>query len=78
MSQQISNSWTIAHQGPTDAIVGNKATYGPFVQSAEFQSPQHRATGWITDEKGIANVERSGDVEREAERIIIKQTAFKD
>jgi hypothetical protein len=78
MSQQISKSWKIAHLGQTDALVDNKATYGPFVQSAEFQTAQHKATGWITDEKGVANVERSGDVERVAERIITKQTAFKD
>jgi hypothetical protein len=78
MSQQLSKSWTISHLGQTDALVDNKASYGPFVQSAEFQSAQHKATGWITDEKGIDNVQRSGDVERVAENIIVKRTAFKD
>jgi hypothetical protein len=78
MSQQLSKSWTISHLGQTDALVDNKASYGPFVQSAEFQSAQHKATGWITDEKAVKNVEKSGDVERVAEKIIAQQTAFKD
>lgn len=78
MSQKLGASWTVSHLGQTDAQVAPKASYGPFVQSASMQSPQHRATGWITDEKGIANVERSGDVERVAQQIIARKTAFKD
>ena len=47
MSQRIGPSWTVAHLGQTDAIASTSATYGPFVQSAEFQTAQHAATGWI-------------------------------
>lgn len=78
MSQRLGPSWTVAHLGQTDALVANKAKYGPFVQAAQYQTAQHRATGWITDEQAIQNVERSGDVERVAERIIAQRTAFKD
>lgn len=78
MSQRLGASWTVAHLGQTDAVVSNKASYGPFVQAAAFQTAQHAATGWITDEKGVANVKRSGDIERVAEQIIAKKTAFKD
>ena len=78
MSQKLVASWTVSHLGQTSAQVAPKASYGPFVQSASMQSPQHKATGWITDEKGVAVVERSGDVERVARQIIARKTAFKD
>lgn len=78
MSQRLGPSWTVAHLGQTDAVVANKAQYGPFVQAAQYQTAQHKATGWITDERAIQNVERSGDVERVAERVFAAQTVFKD
>ena len=78
MSQSLRNSWTISHHGSTDAIVDNKASYGPWVQNEIYQTAQHKATGWITDEKAVKNVEKSGDVEHVAKKIIAKQTAFKD
>lgn len=78
MSQSLRNSWTISHHGSTNALVDNKASYGPWVQNDIYQTAQHKATGWITDEKAVKKVERSGDVERVAEQIIAKQTAFKD
>jgi hypothetical protein len=48
------------------------------VQNEIYQTAQHKATGWITDEKAVKNVEKSGDVEHVAKKIIAKQTAFKD
>jgi hypothetical protein len=78
MSQRLANSWTLSHHGSTDALLDNKASYGPWVQNDLYQTAQHKATGWITDEQAVKNVERSGDVERVAEKIIVAQTAFKD
>jgi len=78
MSQRLGAGWTIHHHGATDALVDNKASYGPWVQAEMFQTAQHKATGWITDEKAIKKVEQGGDLERVAEQIIAKQTAFKD
>jgi hypothetical protein len=78
MSRQLLEGWSLLRTNQTDTLLSNRVHYGPFVQSAEFQSPQHKATGWITDKKGIANVERSGDVERVAQRIVARKTAFKD
>jgi hypothetical protein len=78
MSQNLVKSWTIAHLGQTNAIVASKANYGPWVQADLYQTAQHKATGWITDEKAIKKVEQSGDIEHVAEKIIAKQTAFKD
>jgi hypothetical protein len=78
MSKQLLKTWKVSHHGSTDALVDNKASYGPWVQNEIYQSAQHKATGWITDEKAVKNVERSGDIETVAEKIIAKQTAFKD
>lgn len=76
MSQRLGPSWTVAHLGQTDAVVSNKATYAPFVQSAEMQQPMHAATGWITDEVAVEKVKASGDIDRVAYGIIRKRTAF--
>ena len=78
MSQRLGPGWTVSHLGQTDALASNKATYGPFVQDALRQTAQHKATGWITDARGVSNVERSGDVERVAEKIVKQKTVFKD
>jgi hypothetical protein len=78
MSKQLLNAWKVSHHGATDALVDNQTNYGPWVQNDLYQTAQHKATGWITDEQAVKKVERSGDVERVAERIIAKQTAFKD
>ena len=78
MSQRLRDSWTISHHGSTDALLDNKTSYGPWVQNDIYQSAQHKATGWITDEQAVKKVERSGDVEHTAAKIIAKQTAFKD
>jgi hypothetical protein len=78
MSKQLLNAWKVSHHGATDALVDNQTNYGPWVQNEIYQSAQHKATGWITDEKAVKNVEKSGDVERVAEKIIAQQTAFKD
>lgn len=78
MSQRLGASWTIQHHGATDALLDNKTSYGPWVQNDLYQTAQHKATGWITDEQAVKRVERSGDVEHVAEKIIAAQTAFKD
>jgi len=78
MSKQLLSAWKISHHGATDALVDNQTNYGPWVQNEIYQSAQHKATGWITDEQAVKKVERSGDVEHVAEKIIAKQTAFKD
>jgi hypothetical protein len=60
MSQRLGPSWATAHKGKTDATVGTKVTYARWVQSAEKQYKQHKATGWITDEIAIQRLKQSG------------------
>lgn len=51
-SERLGPSWATENRD-LDAVVGNKATYAPWVQSKERQQPMHRNTGWITDEDAI-------------------------
>lgn len=61
MSQHLETSWTVAHRGETDAVVSpGGVTYAKKVQSAQFQTKQHKATGWVTDETAIQRVKQSG------------------
>lgn len=51
-SETLGRRWT--HEVSGDGrrgVVGNNASYGPFVQSAEQQAAFHAARGWLTDEQ---------------------------
>ena len=62
-SQELEQSWvTIAT--PDGAILGNPADYAPLVQSAEQQSAQHKATGWVTDAQAVAQIEQTDVIGR--------------
>lgn len=62
-SQRLRASWAIQ---PTKdgAIVGTRTLYAPWVQAAQPtsaggpQTAQHKATGWVTDEKVAGDIER--------------------
>ncbi len=66
LSQRMQGGWTVKDLDDYHVKVGTHATYGPWVQNAEMQTAQHRATGWMTDDRAIANVAASGDLERVA------------
>ena len=51
-SERLGPSWATENRG-LDAVVGNKATYAPWVQSKERQQPMHKNTGWVTDKDAI-------------------------
>ena len=57
MSQKLKQSWGVVKRGITGAIAGNRALYGPLVQSDEHQTEQHRTTGWITDKGAVEQLE---------------------
>ena len=62
-SEQLGQRWTTRQKG-TGAVVGNAASYSPFVQNEEKQAAVHRAAGWMTDKKAVEAVQSSGVVER--------------
>jgi len=63
MSQRLSASWAVRH-GNGEAILGNRATYAPYVASEEYQTEQHAATGFITDAQAAEKVIGEGTLDR--------------
>ena len=63
MSQRMQQSWTIARR-PTEATLGNRATYAPYVASEQYQTDQHAATGFTTDRQAAEQVIQSGTMKR--------------
>lgn len=48
----LGRRWTTRiNRSPGELVgtVGNVTSYGPFVQSEQFQRPFHKRAGWITD-----------------------------
>jgi len=62
-SQQLGKSWATARHGSISAVVGTRATYAPYVQSAQQQQPFHADTGWVTDEQAVKRVSESGVID---------------
>jgi len=74
MSQRVQRGWTVLHHGQTDAIVRNRGvSYARYVQAEQYQTAQHRATGWMTDVQAVKNVERSGDIRRITDQAARKE-----
>ena len=63
MSQRIQQSWAIS-RSPTSSVLGNRATYAPYVASEEFQTAQHAATGFTTDKQAADQVMSDGTMKR--------------
>lgn len=51
-SETLGRRWTheVSANGK-EGTVGNNASYGPYVQSADQQAGFHARRGWVTDEK---------------------------
>lgn len=62
-SQRLQQNWTI-QRGDTWANLGNRATYASYVASSQYQTKQHKATGFTTDEQAAAKVEKDGTMRR--------------
>ena len=75
MSQKLGPSWEVVKWGKSGAIVGTRATYSPYVQSAEHQSAQHAASGWITADEAVDKVDKSGIVGRHVRAEIASMLA---
>ena len=64
----LKRSWHVRRQG-TSATVGNPTEYAPYVQSESQQAWMHEGR-WITDVGAVEKVEKSGDIENIANRVI--------
>lgn len=63
-SERLGPSWATEERGEVNTVVGTRVSYAPWVQDAKRQQPMHKATGWVTDEEAIEQVQRSGAAER--------------
>jgi len=71
-SQTLGRRWGIKGKGAIGAVLGNIATYSPYVHSHEEQAKYHGKRGWVTDEKAVERVERRGTVRRIVEDAVMK------
>ena len=63
MSQRVQQSWTV-HSRQESATLGNRATYAPYVASDQYQTEQHKATGFKTDAQAVEKVMSDGTMNR--------------
>lgn len=68
-SQFLGRRWAIKKSGRWGAILGNTADYAKPVHSKEDQASYHGERGWVTDEKAIERVQRSGKAQRILEQM---------
>ncbi len=63
-SQDLLHKWEVERRGNKQVVVGTIVKYARWVQAAEQQTAQHRATGWVTDKEALEAVAESGVVGR--------------
>ena len=68
-SEDLGKAWASENRG-LDAVVGNKASYAPWVQSKERQQPMHKNTGWVTDEDAIQAARDENVAEKTLEEVL--------
>jgi hypothetical protein len=61
-SQMLGRRWGIRPFGRIGTLVGNTATYAPFVHSQEDQAAFHGRRGWKTDHAVLSRLLASGRV----------------
>ena len=67
MSDRIGQKWVTKYE-PKGALVGTRVGYAAWVHSAKDQQPQHRATGWKTDEMVVKELETSNVIKKVIEK----------
>ncbi len=63
-SETLGRRWGIKRSGGTGAVLGNIASYSPYVHSHDKRAKFHKRRGWVSDEEAIKDVERAGTIER--------------
>ena len=70
-SETLGRRWGVERRGTIGAVLGNIATYSPYVHDEEKQAKYHGRRGWVTDEKAIKRIERRGTVKRIVEDAVM-------
>ena len=63
-SETLGRRWGIERRGSIGSVLGNIASYSPYVHSEEKQAKFHGRWGWVTDEDAVKKVERDGTIKR--------------
>jgi hypothetical protein len=51
-SESLGRKWTVAtRDSGWSVLIGNNASYSPYVHDAEEQASFHAARGWVTDQQ---------------------------
>ena len=69
-SEFLGRSWSIVTPGIDRVVIGNRASYAPFVQSADYQAQVMGQIGWKTDRWAIIKVMTGDAVDRLIASII--------
>ena len=75
MSQRMQQSWTVDRRKQS-ATLGSRATYAPYVASDQYQTEQHKATGFTTDKQAVDRIIDNGTMSRIVEthlQAIVKE-----
>ncbi len=70
-SQMLGRQWGIRASGAWGQIVGNRATYAPYVHAEGQQARVHRAHRWVTDRQAAISTVQSGAVKRIVTQAIV-------
>jgi len=75
-SETLGKRWTTkARKGADEVVVGNNASYGPYVQDKEYQPAYHARRGWRTVQ-GVVE-EYADDLAAEAAKVVDQMLAKK-
>lgn len=74
MSQRLHAKWGIRKK-PTSATLGSGAPYAAYVQSSQYQTEQHAASEWTTDEQAADKIVKDGTLARIVEANVRRAVA---
>lgn len=74
-SEKLGQRWAVRITRSGNGLtgkVGNNASYGPLVQSHQFQAAVHKRTGWVTDRKAVSEEQATivADFQREIDKAL--------
>jgi len=70
-SETLGRRWGIKSHGSIGAVLGNIASYAPYVHDHEKRAKFHERRGWVSDREAIEDVERAGTIKRIVRDAII-------
>jgi hypothetical protein len=63
-SETLGRRWGVEREGSIGAVVGNIASYSPYVHDHDKRARFHKRRGWVSDREAVEKVERAGTIPR--------------